>query len=83
MINWQRVKIRTLAIWFSVAFATFVVCCYLAYAWHAQISASVFASYALIGVTGISALVWPVFAVKLMAAILGRAWALRAGPKDT
>jgi hypothetical protein len=72
MIRWSRIPLRAFTLWFAASFATFGLCCYLLYAWHAEISGSVVATYALLGAAGVSALTWPIFAVKLTAALASR-----------
>ncbi len=74
MIDWRCVPIRTLAVWFSVSFGAFVLSCYLIYAWHAEISQSKIATYAVLGLAGVSVFAWPIFAVRLLRASVGALW---------
>jgi hypothetical protein len=62
----EPVRARIIAIWFATTFAAFAAGCYLIAVWHAELSRSVIATYTVVGITGISALAWPFFAVWLM-----------------
>jgi len=61
-----------LAILSATTFAAFVAGCYLIAVWHAEVSRSVIATYAVLGVTGASALTWPIFTVWLATAMIKR-----------
>jgi hypothetical protein len=67
-----RFSIRTLAIGLAVSFGVFVLACYLIAVWHAEISRSMIATYAVVGMAGISALVWPLLAVRLAVTLIRR-----------
>jgi hypothetical protein len=73
----KPVQARTIAIWFATTFAAFAAGCYLIAVWHAELSGSVIATYTVVGVTGVTALAWPIFAVWLLRIAIRRA--LRAG----
>ncbi len=74
MIDWRRVSIRSLTAWLAATIGAFVLSCYLIYAWHAEISRSVVVTYAVLGMAGVSAVAWPIFAVQLTRALLRRAF---------
>ena len=70
MPDWRKFTIRKLAICFAATFAIFVLCCYLTYAWSAEISTSPVATFVLVGVMGLMALLSPIFAIKLIGSSL-------------
>lgn len=51
---------------FATSFGIWLICLYLIAVWHAEISTTVVGTYALIGVCGLTSLVWPIFAILLL-----------------
>lgn len=50
-----------------------MLCCYLLYAWHVELSENVALTYSVVGLAGLSLLAWPLFLVQLLGALARRA----------
>jgi hypothetical protein len=83
LLTWPIFAVRLLAtiidgwssslpVGFLLSGGIFAVCCYLEADWSGVISQSAVANYTLLGVTIVSLLAWPLFAVRLLSAAINR-----------
>lgn len=70
MIDWRKVPTRTLVVWTLATFTGFAASCYLVAVWSEEVSSSVLATYAVLGIAGINVFAFPVFFVKLVGRLI-------------
>jgi hypothetical protein len=61
-----------LALGLTVSLGLFALCCYLFADWSDLISQSPVATYLLLGLTAVTLLTWPLFAVRLLSTAIRR-----------